>query len=67
MGQGATIADTVISSLSLLGGISIIIGYSFSSQKHHIRQKVVLGLGVVDVIQAADTLYVSLLLLSSHS
>jgi len=56
MGQGATIADCVISALSLVGSIALILGFAFSSQRHHIRQKVVCGLGVLDLIQAADTL-----------
>ncbi|GAA5888952.1 hypothetical protein JCM16303_004682 [Sporobolomyces ruberrimus] len=56
MGHGATVADLAISSLSLVGSISILIGYAVSSQRHHIRQKIVCALGVVDLIQAADTM-----------
>lgn len=56
MGHGATLADAVISGLSLVGSIALLLGYAFSSQRQHIRQKVVCGLGVLDLIQAADTL-----------
>ncbi|GAA6018212.1 hypothetical protein JCM11491_005635 [Sporobolomyces phaffii] len=56
MGRGPTIADTTISALSLVGSISILVGFALSSQRHHIRQKVVCALGVMDLIQASDTL-----------
>ncbi|GAA5899308.1 uncharacterized protein JCM6883_005178 [Sporobolomyces salmoneus] len=56
MAKGATIADCAISALSLVGSISILLGFAFSSQRHHIRQKVVCALGVIDMVQAADTL-----------
>ncbi|GAA5949870.1 hypothetical protein JCM3765_007719 [Sporobolomyces pararoseus] len=56
MGHGATVADLTISALSVVGSIALLLGFAFSSQRHHIRQKVVCGLGVLDLIQAADTL-----------
>ncbi|GAA6061347.1 hypothetical protein JCM10212_004828 [Sporobolomyces blumeae] len=56
MGHGASIADLVISSLSLAGALGIIVGFACSSQRHHIRQRVVLGLGITDLVQAADTM-----------
>ncbi|GAA5923251.1 G-protein coupled receptor [Sporobolomyces koalae] len=56
MGRGATIADLCISACSLVGALSILGGFLVSSQRQHIRQKVVLGLGVVDLVQALDTL-----------
>ncbi|KAK4057619.1 hypothetical protein OIO90_001266 [Microbotryomycetes sp. JL221] len=59
--QDAIIVNTVICALSFLGGAGIITGYFCSTAvgTNRLRQRVVLGLGVADCIQAAVILVAS--------
>ncbi|GAA5934879.1 hypothetical protein JCM1841_002852 [Sporobolomyces salmonicolor] len=56
MGHGVFVANLVISVLSVLGGAAIIVGSLVSSQRKHLRQKVLLGLGLSDLVQGMVTL-----------
>lgn len=51
-------ADHAISSQSMLGGAGIVIGYFCSPAigRNRLRQRLVLGLGITDLIQALDVL-----------
>ncbi|GAA6031948.1 hypothetical protein JCM8097_003356 [Rhodosporidiobolus ruineniae] len=57
--------NEALSALSIIGGAAIIIGYALSSQRSALRQKLVLGLGVTDFIQAGVTLVGNALELSN--
>ncbi|GAA5997399.1 uncharacterized protein JCM10292_000234 [Rhodotorula paludigena] len=45
-----------VSALSVIGGAGIAVGWWFAPQRSHLRQKLVLGLGVTDFVQAVTTL-----------
>ncbi|BGP12576.1 hypothetical protein JCM10213_004837 [Rhodosporidiobolus nylandii] len=48
--------NATLSTLSVGGGIGIAIGWALSPQRQALRQKLVLGLGVTDLLQATVTL-----------
>ncbi|BGP52726.1 hypothetical protein JCM8202_004359 [Rhodotorula sphaerocarpa] len=62
----ALAVDSAVSSLSVLGGLAITIGYFFAPQKHHLRLKLILGLGVTDFVQALTTLAGTGLRIAGH-
>ncbi|KDE09693.1 hypothetical protein, variant [Microbotryum lychnidis-dioicae p1A1 Lamole] len=63
------IANLIVACLSLLGSASVIIGYivSFSSGQNRLRQRIVLGLGVVDFIVALTVVVGTSLSLSGRT
>ncbi|GAA5898767.1 hypothetical protein JCM5296_006712 [Sporobolomyces johnsonii] len=56
MANGLFVANLVISVLSVLGAVTIIVGSLVSSQRQHLRQKVLLGMGLTDLVQGMVTL-----------
>ncbi|GAA6006560.1 hypothetical protein JCM10207_004973 [Rhodosporidiobolus poonsookiae] len=50
------VVNASVSALSVCGGLAIVVGYALSAQRSALRQKLVLGLGVTDLLQACVTL-----------
>ncbi|GAA5838458.1 hypothetical protein JCM9279_003249 [Rhodotorula babjevae] len=55
-----------LSALSAIGGAAIAVGWLLSAQRSHLRQKLILGLGLTDFTQGVTTLIGSALQLSGN-
>ncbi|GAA5903260.1 hypothetical protein JCM8208_002256 [Rhodotorula glutinis] len=55
-----------LSALSAVGGAAIAVGWLLSAQRSHLRQKLILGLGLTDFTQGVTTLIGSALQLSGN-
>ncbi|GAA5859638.1 hypothetical protein JCM8547_006174 [Rhodosporidiobolus lusitaniae] len=58
--------NATLSTLSVCGGLGIAVGYALSAQRRALRQKLVLGLGLTDLLQGAVTLGGNALELQGH-
>ncbi|GAA5873211.1 hypothetical protein JCM3774_000081 [Rhodotorula dairenensis] len=58
--------DLTLSALSVVGGLAIVVAYFYAPQKHHLRFKLLLGLGLTDFVQATTTLVGTALVLAGH-